>query len=256
MFIRPNDGRITSHYQPARLDPVGQKEVRAHHGTDFGKDGSPVVVASAAGLVTLARVNGGFGNCVYIKHVINGKIYETVYAHLKTITVKVGETVRQGQQVGLKGTTGNSTGVHLHFEICVGRWNNKYTTNVNPMHYITDPEVKIVQALLVKAGYKLPVDGIAGTSTKNSIKLFQTKYKLVADGIAGKATLAKLKEVTTVPTTRYIDVPKTHTAYNALERLSKLGIINGYEDNTYRPNEPVTRAHIAVIIDRALNAKG
>ena len=254
MFIRPNNGRITSHYQPARLDPVGQKEVRAHQGTDFGKDGSPVVMASAAGEVTLARVNGGFGNCVYVKHVINGKIYETVYAHLSTISVKQGQIVKQGQQLGLKGTTGNSTGVHLHFELCIGRWNNKYTTNVNPMHYIIDMEVKTVQMLLVKAGYKLTVDGIAGTTTTNSIKLFQAKYKLVADGVAGKDTLAKLREVTTVPLTRYIDVPKTHTAYEALERLSKLGIIKGYEDDTFRPNDPLTRAHIAVIIDRTIQS--
>ncbi len=60
----------------------------------------------------------------------------------------------------------------------------------------------------------------------------------------------ELVEKPVKPSTRYSDVGTQHTAYNALERLSKLDIINGYPDGSFRPNEPLTRAHMAIIVDR------
>ena len=77
-----------------------------------------------------------------IVHAIGGKTFETVYAHLQSIAVKVGQTVKQGERIGVKGTTGNSTGIHLHFEVHIGRWNNKFTNAVDPLRYVVDPEVK------------------------------------------------------------------------------------------------------------------
>lgn len=192
-FIKPCEGRITSLFQPSRKNPV-TGIIQPHAGVDFGKDGSPRINASASGTVTQARVMGGFGNVVFILHNINGKQYNTVYAHLSQINVKLGQTVKQGQQIGVKGTTGNSTGVHLHFELTVnGLWNNKYTNNVDPLLYIYTPETASLQTLLNKHGYKLTVDGIAGKSTSNAVIAFQKGHGLVADGIAGATTLAKLE---------------------------------------------------------------
>jgi len=86
------------------------------------------VVASKAGTVTYSGVNGGYGNCVIINH---GGGYSTLYAHCDELTVSSGQYVTQGQTVGLVGTSGVSSGEHLHFEV---RINGQHT---NPMNYIS-----------------------------------------------------------------------------------------------------------------------
>lgn len=254
MFIRPCYGRITSSFQKNRLDPVGGKIVRNHVGTDFGNHANNTIVASAGGKVTRAGVLGGFGNCVMILHSIGGVSYETVYAHLASIDVKVGTTVAQGKRIGIKGNTGNSTGIHLHFEIHRGRWNANNKGVLDPELYMSDPDILALQKLLRSAGYIIELDGINGPGTKSAVITFQKLSGLAVDGSAGPATLAKLKEVVALSKTRFSDVPKNHTAYNALERLVKAGIVNGYPDNTFKPNEPITRAHVAVIVDRAIQS--
>lgn len=80
-FIKPCEGRVTSHFQLKRLNPFLGIE-KDHKGIDYGKDGNPNIYAAAAGTVTRAKVIDGYGNCVTIAHVINGKKYETLYAHL------------------------------------------------------------------------------------------------------------------------------------------------------------------------------
>jgi len=132
-----------------------------------------------------------------IVHSINGKTYETVYAHLKSYNVKIGQRVKAGDCIGYQGNTGGSVGQHLHFELHAkgnGRWNNKYTNAVDPLLYLCDPAVKEVQELLNKHGYKLKVDGIKGSATTNAIKNFQKKVGIVADGNAGPITLNHLKK--------------------------------------------------------------
>ena len=88
------------------------------------------MIAAAAGRVTVAQ-NGyrGYGHTVVIDH---GNGLQTRYAHMKpgSITVRVGQTVAQGQQIGQIGSTGNVTGPHLHFEVL------KNGAQVNPMNYI------------------------------------------------------------------------------------------------------------------------
>ncbi len=86
------------------------------------------VVASKAGTVTYSGVNGGYGNCIIISH---GGGYSTLYAHCDALTVSSGQYVTQGQTVGLIGTSGVSSGEHLHFEV---RINGQHT---NPMNYIS-----------------------------------------------------------------------------------------------------------------------
>lgn len=92
MFIRPCEGRITSRFSPLRKNPL-TGEWKAHKGVDFGNDGSLVVIASEKGTVKRAEVIGGYGNAVILTHVVSGKKYETLYAHLKSMSVKAGQTV-------------------------------------------------------------------------------------------------------------------------------------------------------------------
>ena len=110
-----------------RTDPVfGGGE--AHGGQDLATDSGTPVYATGDGVVTLAEFKtNGYGNQVVINH---GYGYETRYAHLSVMTVVEGMTVKRGEQIGNVGTTGKSTGPHLHYEV-VYRGNR-----VNPMNYM------------------------------------------------------------------------------------------------------------------------
>jgi murein DD-endopeptidase MepM/ murein hydrolase activator NlpD len=178
----------------SRLDPVTGVS-QAHKGIDYGKDGSQDIKAAAAGTVTRAEVIGGYGNVVTIAHVINGKKYETLYAHLKSYSVKVGQVVKKAELIGIKGSTGNSTGIHLHFEIHDPAYAPGQPNAIDPFPLVEDPEVVDLQKLLNNAGYKLVEDGVLGSATTEAVKDFQKKNKLVVDGIAGEKTLAALKAV-------------------------------------------------------------
>jgi murein DD-endopeptidase MepM/ murein hydrolase activator NlpD len=192
LFIKPCEGRITSRYGQIRKNS-GTNTLRLHKGVDFGSDGSTKIIAAASGIITRAKAIEGYGNTVTIAHVINGNKYETLYAHLKSISVKVGQIVKQSQQVGIKGDTGNATGVNLHFEIHIPAYEAGQPNAVNPLHYIVVSEVVEIQKLLVVAGYQIVVDGIEGPETESAIKAFQKAKGLTPDGIVGPVTLAALK---------------------------------------------------------------
>ncbi|QCT04873.1 Peptidase M23 [Paenibacillus algicola] len=118
MFAWPVSGaRITSAYGPR----WGSK----HEGIDLV--GGSTIMASAPGKVIFAGTQGSYGKAVLIDH---GNGYQTLYGHLSSISVSVGQSVRQGGKVGIMGSTGRSTGVHLHFEI------RKNGNQLNPMQYL------------------------------------------------------------------------------------------------------------------------
>jgi len=120
------DGWISSYFG-YRTDPFnGRREW--HPGVDIaGKLGEPVV-AVAAGIVTYAGKHGGYGNLVQINH---GNGFVTRYGHNSKVLVKVGETVSKGQEIALMGSTGRSTGPHVHFEV----WRSGRV--VNPIKYLS-----------------------------------------------------------------------------------------------------------------------
>lgn len=113
-FLWPtNVTTITSSFSPNRVNPVSGV-VRPHTGTDIGASEGAPVWAAQGGTVALAERNGGYGNCIIIDH---GNGVRTLYGHLSAILVTQGQTVNQGDQIGRVGSTGNSTGPHLHFEV-------------------------------------------------------------------------------------------------------------------------------------------
>lgn len=111
----PSCHYITSHFSPRRKNPVTGIYKR-HTGTDIGASYGAAVVAANAGTVTLAGWNSGYGNCIIIDH---GGGRATLYAHLSAYSVSKGQTVSRGQRIGSVGSTGNSTGPHLHFEVLI-----------------------------------------------------------------------------------------------------------------------------------------
>jgi len=103
--------RITSPFSKRRFHPV-LKRWKAHHGTDFGaKRGTPIL-AAADGKVIFAGWNGGYGKVVKIQHKDG---YMSLYAHQSRIKAKINEAVQSGEIIGYVGSTGRSTGPHLHF---------------------------------------------------------------------------------------------------------------------------------------------
>ena len=111
-----NGARLSSSYGMRKHPILGYNKM--HRGTDFAAPSGTPIMASGSGTVTRARWCGGGGNCVKIKH---NSTYETIYAHMKAFAkgIKEGRKVRQGQIIGYVGSTGMSTGPHLHYEVVV-----------------------------------------------------------------------------------------------------------------------------------------
>lgn len=109
----PHGGAITSRFG-LRPNPFTGRGRESHSGLDFrGRTGEPIR-ATAKGRVVFAGTQGGYGKVVRVRH---GSGYETLYAHLSKINVKVGQRLHAGETVGLLGSTGRSTGPHLHYEV-------------------------------------------------------------------------------------------------------------------------------------------
>lgn len=111
----PSCTYITSKFGP-RYHPVTGAYQSTHTGLDIGASHGATIVASDGGTVTTAGVKGGYGNCVMIDH---GNGYYTLYGHMSSIAVSVGQSVSKGDTIGYVGSTGVSTGPHCHFEIRV-----------------------------------------------------------------------------------------------------------------------------------------
>ena len=162
-FIRtPVDfARISSRFSNGRKHPILNK-IRAHKGVDYAAPRGTPIKAAGDGKVLLAGRRGGYGNTVIIQH---GNTYKTLYGHMQGFAkgVKTGGTVKQGQIIGYIGTTGLSTGPHLHYEF-----------QVNGVH--VDP-----------LGQKLPMaDPIAKAERQRFLQLSQP---LVARMDQEKATM-------------------------------------------------------------------
>ena len=129
--------RISSEYG-WRKNPVSGVN-KLHAGIDFAAPGGTPIYAAASGYVQVAGWStGGYGNYVIIYHgkMSDGNTYTTLYAHMRSVATSAGKYVNQGDLIGYVGTTGNSTGNHLHLEV----WKGGSKANaVNPRNYIPIP---------------------------------------------------------------------------------------------------------------------
>jgi murein DD-endopeptidase MepM/ murein hydrolase activator NlpD len=112
MFMLPVEGQHTSGFG-MRLHPIDHEE-RLHSGMDIAAPAGTPIQAAAAGQVVFSGTQAGYGNVVVIQH---EEGYSTLYAHTTANLVSVGTTVSQGQPIATVGSTGRSTGPHLHFEV-------------------------------------------------------------------------------------------------------------------------------------------
>lgn len=119
MFVWPTEGVVYSLF--------GVRWGQMHSGLDISANSGTPVLAGRDGTVAYAGRKGGYGNLVILQH---GDGYETYYGHLSVISVKVGDRITAGKRIGLVGSTGKSTGPHLHFEV---RKDNKVR---NPLFFL------------------------------------------------------------------------------------------------------------------------
>jgi murein DD-endopeptidase MepM/ murein hydrolase activator NlpD len=121
---RPVGGRTTSNWGVARGN-------RRHTGVDWGMPTGTTVRSAANGVVTRTGSEGAYGNSIHVRH----KDGTTgLYAHLSGINVKPGQRVKSGQSIGKVGSTGRSTGPHLHFEV---RKSDRYGGDINPNKWLS-----------------------------------------------------------------------------------------------------------------------
>jgi len=125
--IKPVSGKITSKFG-MRLHPI-HKTYKMHTGIDIATGSPKVISAAAAGIISFVGSRRGYGNCIEIDH---GSGYKTFYAHMSSFAVNSGQKVVKGQNIGNTGSTGDSTGIHLHYEVIY------HGTRQDPEKYIFD----------------------------------------------------------------------------------------------------------------------
>lgn len=124
-FIPVEGARISSHFG-RRTDPI-TKRIAVHSGLDFSAPRGSPIHAVGAGVVTFSGRRGAYGNMVEISH---GNGYKTRYAHAHELKVRKGDLVKKGEQIATVGTTGRSTGPHLHLEVY------RNGRAINPAHFL------------------------------------------------------------------------------------------------------------------------
>ncbi len=191
-----------------------------HQGIDLAATGKVPIYASAAGVISRAQALSSYGNVVMIRHTINGKTYETNYAHLDSYCVRVGQRVQQGQQVGVMGNTGRAFGIHLHFEIHQGLWATGQPNAIDPMNYISLTNQTASKGELTMSQY---------TELLNKIKQLEEALKTKQPIISSQ------------------QASKTHNA--AWEWLKNQGITDGSS-----PQNFLTREQFATMLKRYQDA--
>ena len=145
MLTPINGARLSSHFSRARRHPI-LGYTRRHNGTDFAAPTGTPIMAAGNGVVERANRFGSFGNYIRIRHA-NG--YQTAYAHLNGFArnIRAGSRVTQGQTIGYVGTTGRSTGPHLHYEVHHnGNPVNPMTLDLPTGRQLADNEIALFEA--------------------------------------------------------------------------------------------------------------
>ncbi|HET6227005.1 MAG TPA: M23 family metallopeptidase, partial [Bacteroidia bacterium] len=178
-YFHPYNGVITSEF--------GWRDSAMHNGIDIDLNKGDKVAAAFDGMVRVAKNCGGFGNVVIIRH-YNG--LETVYGHLSKIKVKSGQVVLAGQTIGLGGSTGHSTGSHLHFEVRLKG------VPINPKYLISFTEQKLVCNELTIKKTKW---GLAAYPTNAKVYTVQKGDTVAKIAKHFATTTSSLKEINGLP---------------------------------------------------------
>ncbi|MDF2449338.1 MAG: peptidase [Bacteroidota bacterium] len=147
----------------------GWRDGRMHKGIDINLNKGDAIVAAFDGMVRIAQAKGAYGNVIIIRH-YNG--LETVYAHLSKLKVKPGEVVVAGQLIGLGGSTGRSSGPHLHFEV---RFKGQA---LNPSSIISFSENKTLNDSIIIKHSKYGICAFPSNAVLHTIERGDTWYEV------------------------------------------------------------------------------
>lgn len=158
-WVWPADGVITDLY--------GTRHGH-HKGIDIAGEFKTPIHSVDKGIVTKSYYSGSYGHVVFIKHDNN---LETVYAHLNKRNVKEGQVVKQGDVIGLMGNTGDSSGVHLHFEIHKEKWTYEKENAVDPVLALGEAAVGQPILAMAKKGNEVTMETIAKLRLTDDISI-------------------------------------------------------------------------------------
>ena len=168
-WVWPADGVITDLY--------GTRHGH-HKGIDIAGEFKTPIHSVDKGVVTKSYYSGSYGHVVFIKHDNN---LETVYAHLNKRNVKEGEVVKQGDIIGLMGNTGDSSGVHLHFEIHKDKWTYEKENALDPVLALGDANVGQPILAMAKKGNEVTMETIAKLRMTDDIDISNQGDSVTAD---------------------------------------------------------------------------
>lgn len=216
LFIFPTVKRVTSNFR---------KERKNHNGTDFAEKGYHEIKATANGTVSRSYSSSSYGECVMIVHNIEGVIFESVYAHMRKGSRKVyeGQTIKQGQVIGVMGNTGDSKGQHLHFELHKGRWNINKSYAVDPMDYLGKVSDKVNSKTIEQMAKEVyqGKHGNGHTQRQKSLGVSDKVYKEVVLQV-NKLVNGNAKTVKQMAT----EVIQGKHGYGHVDRQKSLGVSN------------------------------
>ncbi|MBT2660976.1 M23 family metallopeptidase [Bacillus sp. ISL-45] len=181
-WVWPADGVVTDLY--------GTRHGH-HKGIDIAGEFKTPIHSVDKGVVTKSYYSGSYGHVVFIKHENN---LETVYAHLNKRNVKEGQVVKQGDVIGLMGNTGDSSGVHLHFEIHKDNWTYEKENAVDPALALGEAAVGQPILAMEKKGNEVTVETIAKLRLMDDIDIGNQGESFHIDngnGISEKSTAAE-----------------------------------------------------------------
>ncbi|MCU9613742.1 LysM peptidoglycan-binding domain-containing protein [Caldibacillus lycopersici] len=241
-WIWPSAGVITDTYGTRNGE---------HYGIDIAGDiGSPVMVV-ADGIVTKSYYSNTYGNVVFIKHESG---YETVYAHLSKRNVVEGEAVKKGSKIGLIGSTGNSSGPHLHLEVHKDSWTVSKENALDP--FLIFGEGEIGQFVAAGVNKIVPVVEVANKFEGSDVYIVQAgdtlwsiaqKYKSTVDEIQ---QMNQLINTTIIPGQKLVvekvetyQVKKGDTLFSIAKShgltAEQLKQINGIKTDAIYPNQTI-----------------
>ncbi|QQZ10990.1 peptidoglycan DD-metalloendopeptidase family protein [Heyndrickxia vini] len=159
-----------------------------HKGLDIAGEFKSDVYAAADGVVVRSYYSSSYGNVIFIHH-NNG--YETVYAHLNKRTVNEGQKVKKGNVIGLMGNTGQSTGIHLHFEVHKGKWKIQKENAIDP--FVVFGKGEIGQYVFSLNHDPYGVVDVSGKLTESKKKVHITAKRIIEDNMEIPKQLSHLK---------------------------------------------------------------
>lgn len=270
----PIDGKLGKDFKATslmgmRIHPV-TKQKKHHNGTDIWSPHEPCIIeAPYDGKVLEAKkstaAGGGFGNYVILLHKIDGKHYTTLYAHMKdgSLKVKKGQKVEAGQMLGKMGTTGMSTGKHLHWELRLGKvhtWAADGKNYIEPIGFFKALIAK-EKAIASAAVVATDSDPVEDAPEHNEAQASKVDAQLVAKKAAAKVEAPEAPKAPVVAEIKnpgypgaYVKKGDKSQAVRFVQQQVKVGITGEFDEATHEAVEALQKKH-GLLVDGIIGPK-